>query len=77
MGAQTKPVSAKAAQHTPGPLPWDTAEYWEGLARSERAFAQDKRTARYGTVESIRIHEQNAKEYEYRAAQIRSPKGGA
>ena len=48
-------------------LPFDDPEYWLREARSERAFASDKRSSRYGTSESIRIHESNAEEYEARA----------
>jgi hypothetical protein len=53
------------------PLPFDTPEHWLSLARSERTFAAQERSSRHGTVESIRIHEQNAAEYEARAAALK------
>jgi len=57
--------------------PWDTAVYWLRLARSERAAASEDRGRRGGTVESIRIHEQNAAEYEARGrALLAAEKGG-
>jgi hypothetical protein len=51
--------------------PTQTPEYWESLARNERAFAAEKRRNRYGTVEGIRIHERQAAEYEANAARLR------
>jgi hypothetical protein len=53
---------------------FDTPEYWEGLARDERSFAADERKSRYGTVESIRVHLENAKDYEARAKKLREAK---
>lgn len=50
--------------------PTATVEYWERLAREERAFADEDRALRR-TVESIRIHEANALEYERQAAILR------
>lgn len=50
--------------------PTETAEYWRGLARDERWFARSARLNRTVPVESIRIHEENAAEYEARAAAI-------
>jgi hypothetical protein len=52
------------------PHPTETAEYWLRLARTERAFASEDRGRRTASVESIRIHEQNAAEYEARAAAL-------
>ena len=50
------------------PLPWDTADYWLDLARTERRFAEHERNSlRHGTSESIRIRLQNADEYEAKA----------
>lgn len=46
------------------PHPTQTPEYWRDLARNERAFAATKRGSRSGTVESIRAHEQSAKDYD-------------
>jgi len=51
--------------------PMETPEYWESLARSERAFAADDRRRRGGTSESIRLHLANAVDYEQRALVIR------
>lgn len=50
----------------------DMPEFWEQKAKAERAFALEDRTRRYGSVESIRIHEENAAEYEARAAKLRA-----
>jgi hypothetical protein len=50
--------------------PTQTAAYWRDMARSERTFAKHERTGRGGTVESIRIHEANAAEYEATADRI-------
>ena len=59
--------------HKPAtPLPWDTSEYWESMARNERAAANEDRARRGGSVESIKIHENNAMEYDERARQIRA-----
>ena len=52
--------------------PTQTPEYWERLAADERAQAAAKRSARWGTVESIRIHEQNAKDYDETARKLRT-----
>lgn len=55
-------------EETMGQTPaFDNPKYWRDRARDERAFAQHKRTSRIGTVESIQVHEQNAKDYEARA----------
>lgn len=51
--------------------PTQTPEYWEDLARSERAFAKEDRARRFASVESILLHEAKAKEYDLRAAAIR------
>lgn len=51
---------------------FDDPKYWRDLAKAELSFAADKRTARHGTVEAIRIHEQNAAEYEARAVSLES-----
>lgn len=61
--------ATKVAAHTP----FDTPEYWLALARNERAFAEEDRKRRYGTVEGVRIHERNAAEYEARAAALTKP----
>jgi DMSO/TMAO reductase YedYZ molybdopterin-dependent catalytic subunit len=55
--------------------PTETPEYWERLARHERAFAAEKRRTRHGTVESIKIHESNAAEYEAQANKLRKVRG--
>lgn len=52
--------------------PYDSPDYWRELARSERAFAAEDRARRGGSVESIRIHEKNAAEYEARARLLES-----
>lgn len=49
---------------------FDDPKYWLELARNERAAANEDRARRGGKVESIRIHEQNAVEYEQRAAAL-------
>ena len=51
-------------------LCFDDPKYWRDMARTERAAAAEDRARVYGTVESIRIHEQNAAEYEARAAAL-------
>lgn len=51
--------------------PSETPEYWERLAADERAQAKAKRGSRWGSVESIRIHERNAKDYEETARSLR------
>jgi hypothetical protein len=48
-----------------------TPEYWESLARSERSFAKHKRRSRFGTVESIRVHERDAEQYQREADRLR------
>jgi len=50
----------------------DTPEYWEALARTERAFALADRQRRYGSLESIRLHEQNARAADAWAARLRA-----
>jgi hypothetical protein len=52
--------------------PSETPEYWEELALNERFLAKTKRGLRWGSVESIRIHEQNAKDYEETARKLRA-----
>lgn len=54
-------------------------EYWRNLARNERAFAEEDRRRRYGTIESIRIHEANAALYDAEAERLEAArvKGGA
>lgn len=49
----------------------ETPEYWERLARDERAFAEDDRRRRTGSVESIALHLKQAEEYEAQAERIR------
>ena len=56
--------------------PTETEEYWRSLARNERAFAREDRQRRYGTVESIRIHEQNAREYDAEADRLAAVSAG-
>ena len=51
---------------------WDSPEYWENLAKQERAFAQQERKRRTAPVESIFIHERNARDYDERAKQLRA-----
>jgi hypothetical protein len=51
-------------------LCFDDPKYWRDLAANERASANEDRARRGGTVESIRIHESNAAEYEARAKAI-------
>lgn len=41
-----------------------SAQYWYRRAADEREFARQERRGRLGTVESIRVHEENAAEYE-------------
>lgn len=53
-----------AAKH-----PTETPEYWERLARDERAFALH--APRTATAESLIIHRQNAAAYERRATALR------
>jgi len=48
-----------------------TPEYWDELARTERAFAESDRLRRTGSVESIALHLKNAEEYEAQAERIR------
>lgn len=57
--------------------PTETPEYWEREARRERALAAEDRARRHGTVESIRVHEANAVEYEARASALRAARDGA
>lgn len=52
------------------PTAQDTPEYWESLARDERAFARDY----WATVESRAVRLRNAETYEARARELR---GGA
>lgn len=49
----------------------ETPEYWDRLARDERAFAESDRRRRTGSVESIALHLKNAEEYEAQAARLR------
>ena len=51
--------------------PSETPEYWEKLAAEERANAKAKRGLRWGSVESIRVHERNARDYAEWAAKLR------
>lgn len=53
------------------PTAQDTPEYWEGLARDERAFARDY----WATAESRSTRIANAEAYEARARELRA--GGA
>ena len=57
------------------PHPTQTPEYWERLATEERALAKSKRGDRWSTVESIKIHEQNAADYEATARGLRAALG--
>jgi len=50
----------------------DTPEYWESRARDERAFAREDRKRRTASVESVRIHEVNAADYQGRADALRA-----
>ncbi len=58
-------------------------EWWREQARNERAFAADDRRRKFGTIESIRIHEANAARYDAQAdrleaaAALARSKGGA
>jgi hypothetical protein len=54
------------------PHPTLTHEYWDRLAKNERALAEQERASRFGSVESIRIRLANAAEYEARAAIIKA-----
>lgn len=51
---------------------WDDPEYYEKRARDERIFAEQERRRRSGTVESMRIHLENAERYEALAAKLRA-----
>lgn len=51
--------------------PAQTPEYWERLAAEERALAASQRSLRWVTVESTRIRERNAREYEATAQRLR------
>lgn len=50
--------------------PTETAAYWRDLAANERAFALEDRRRRTAPVESIFLHERNAREYDARADAI-------
>lgn len=52
--------------------PSETPEYWEALARDARRAAAAARNDRHAQVESIRIHERNAAEYDETARRLRS-----
>ncbi len=52
------------------PHPTEIPEYWLRLAREERAFANEDRKRRTGSIQSIRLHEQNAADYEATAARL-------
>jgi hypothetical protein len=52
------------------PHPTTVPAYWRQLARTARAFAEDDRRRKYGTVESIRIHEADAARYDAEAARL-------
>lgn len=54
--------------------PTQTPEYWDELARQERAFARSDRRTRTATVESIRIHEENERVYQLNADALRTRK---
>ena len=58
------------------PHPTTDPRYWRNLAANERAFAQEDRRRKYGTVESIRIHEQDAKDYDAKAASLEAALAG-
>lgn len=59
-----------ACQCPKKPHPTETAEYWFSRARNERGCAVEDRGRRYGSVESIKVHLQQAEEYERRGAAI-------
>ncbi len=42
-------------------------DYWMELAHNERCAARDDRISRFGTVESMRVHDKNADLYEQNA----------
>jgi hypothetical protein len=63
--------SPENVMHTPRkPHPTETAKYWRDLAHTERVIAEQERTGRFGTVESIRMRLQHAADYEATAAKI-------
>lgn len=69
-----------SAQHTPGlrkPHITETAEYWFCRARYERAAAKEDAGRRFGTVDSMRIHERQAAEYQLRGEAIAKATGSA
>lgn len=51
--------------------PTQTPEYWEELARNERLLAAKDRSSRWASVESIRVREANARDYEATAQRLR------
>jgi hypothetical protein len=57
--------------------PWNDPAYFESRARDERAFAEEDRKRRFGTVESMQIHLQNAAAYEAKAAELRAAQAKA
>jgi len=61
-----------AGTHTPGPKPHitQTEAYWRDLAATERAFARDERRRRFGQIDSIRMYEAQAAEYEREADRL-------
>lgn len=58
------------------PHPTTDPRYWRSLAANERAFAGEDRRRKFGTVESIRIHEENAKRYDAEAARLEARAAG-
>lgn len=60
-------TTAARPAHTPGRHPSETPEYWDRLARDERAFA----TEPWQTVESRVLHLDNAQQYEAIARKLR------
>lgn len=54
------------------PHPTTDPRYWRNLAANERALADADRRRKYGTVDSIRTHEEEAKRYDAEAARLES-----
>lgn len=52
----------------------ETEAYWRGLAATERHFAAAERRRRCGQIDSIRMYEAQAAEYERQADRIAAAK---
>jgi hypothetical protein len=52
-------------------------EYWISRAWNERRFAEDVRTSRFGTVESMMAHLREAELCEAKARELIAKAGGA